>query len=176
MQNQTDNKTSDLFPEDLIISRLMCESIKAKSTKEGVFFQFRLQGMTNAMRESDLRPNDYLIGAAEYLVELCENSERRAKQLIEWQREKHTDEQLIELMTGARKPVVKNGTIGMTFETIIQFEYRGVIVEKESLVKLIALWVLTMCKGDIDEAYFAVNEAYLRIVNRDNVVQFERAA
>lgn len=176
MRDQADTKTSDLFPEDLIISRLMCESIKAKPTKEGIFFQLRLQGMTNATRESDLRPNDYLIGAAEYLVELCANSERKAKDLIYQQREKHTDEQLVELMTGARKPVVKNGIISMTFETIITFEYRGVIVEKESLVKLIALWVLTMCKGDMLEASIAVNEAYLRIINRDNVVQFERAA
>ena len=176
MKAHDDQKTADLFPEELIITRLMCESIKAKTAKEGVFFQLRLQGMTNAMRESDLRPNDYLIGAAECLVDLCANSERKAKELIYQQREKHTDEQLVELMTGARKPVVKNGIISMTFETIIEFEYRGVIVEKESLLKLIALWVLTMCKGDIDDAYFVVNEAYLRIINRDNVVQFERAA
>ena len=54
MKDHENNKTADLFPEDLIISRLMCESIKTKSTKEGVFFQMRLQGMTNAMRESDL--------------------------------------------------------------------------------------------------------------------------
>lgn len=176
MKDHEDQKNTDLFPEDLTIARLMCESIKAKPTKEGVFFQLRLQGMTNAMRESDLRPNDYLIGAAECLVDLCANSERKAKDLIYQQREKHTDEQLVELMTGARKPVVKNGIISMTFETIITFEYRGVIVEKESLVKLIALWVLTMSKGDVDDAYFAVNEAYLRVVNRDNVVQFDRAA
>lgn len=176
MKDLKDQKTADLFPEELIITRLMCESIKAKSAKEGVFFQLRFEGMTNAMRESDLCPKDYLIGAAECLVDLCANSERKAKDLIYQQREKHTDEQLVELMTGARKPVVKNGIISMTFETIIEFDYRGVIVEEESLVKLIALWVLTMCKGDIDKAYFAVNDAYLRIVNRDNVVRFDRAA
>ena len=176
MKDHDDQKTADLFPEELIITRLMCESIKAKATKDGVFFQLRLQGVTNATRETDLRPNDYLIGAAECLVELCANSERKAKEFIYQQREKHTDEQLVELMTGARKPVVKNGIISMTFETIITFEYRGVIVGRDSLVELIALWVLTMCKGDIDETYSAVNEAYLRIINRDNVVQFERAA
>jgi len=178
MKDKNDLKTQELFPVELQITRLICNSIRAKVKKEETRFEFGLQGGTNARFATDLKPDDYLVGAAEYLVELCANSERLAKQKIDEVYEKYNPEELVDMMAGVGKPAVSGGTISMTFSTAIPFFYNGVIVEKDTLIKLIAAWVLTLAQADIDNAYYAINSGYLRIVNRDNVnvVQFGKVA
>lgn len=165
MKDQTDTKTSDLFPEELIITKLSCSSLRLKETKDGQRVEMKLSGMTTARFETDLSNDDYLTAAAEFLVRLSSHDEKLAKSYIDTTEAKYSLEELCEFRAGANRPVVKNGCISLTFSTALDFYLDCVIVEKATLIKLIAKWVIMLAKGDSLTCYRAINQGYLRLTN-----------
>lgn len=176
MKDRQDSKTSELFPVDLIITQLRCTSQKLKRGKDETRIELKLEGYTTARFETDLSNNDYLIAAAELLVKLCCDDAIDAKSWIDTVEAKYSIEELCEFRTGAKRPVVSGGNISMSYSTAIDFDIDCLIVEKPTMIKLIARWVLMLARGDSFEAYRAINDGYLRITNRDNVIEFSRAA
>lgn len=167
MKDQKDIKTIDLFPEELIITKLRCTSIAMKTGKEETRVNMKLEGYTNARFETDLSNDDYLHAAAELLVKLCCEDAYRAKSYIGMIEEKYSIEDLCVFRAGAKRPCVSGGNISMTYSTAVPFDIDCMIVEKPTLIKLIAQWVMMLAKGDYNKASCAINTGYLRLVNSD---------
>ena len=179
MKDHRDIKTTELFPEELIVTKLRCTSVALKQTKDETRVNFRIEGYTNARFETDLSNDDYLNAAAELLVTLCCNDADMAKQALRMVDEKYSIETLCEFRAGAKRPTVSGGNISITYSTAMPFEMDSVIVEKQTMVKLIAQWGLMLAKGDIGQATQAINTAHLRMANADDdgaVVKIVRAA
>jgi hypothetical protein len=157
----------ELFPNDLIVTKLVCTSTALKRKKEETRVSMRFEGYTNARFETDLSNDDYLNAVGELLVRLCCEDSTLARQYLGAVDAKYTPEQLCEANTGAKRPVVSGGNIGMTFSTAIDFDIDCIIVEKPTLIKLVAMWLLMLAKGDSHIALCAINTGYLRLVNKD---------
>ena len=173
MKDESDNNTIDLFPCDLIITKLVCTSIALKRGKEETRVNMRFEGYTNARFETDLSNDDYLNAAGELLVRLCCEDSTLARKYLGMIEEKYTIEQLCDANAGVKKPVVSGGNIGMTFSTAIDFDIECIIVEKPTLIKLVAMWLLMLAKGDSHAASCAINTGYLRLVNSDDDAIFQ---
>jgi len=172
MKDNQDDRTVDLFPEDIIITKLRCVSVSLKESKDEVRVSMSLKGYTNARFETDLNNYDYLNAAAEFLVKQCCGYISLARENLAMIDEKYTAEDLCNFRAGAKKPVISGGNISMTYSTQAGFELDDIIVEKATMVKLIAQWVMMLAKGDIDIANGALNTGYLRIVNSGDDVVF----
>ncbi len=170
MKDPNDNKTPDLFPCDMIVTRLVCTSTALQRKKEETRVAMRFEGYTNARFETDLSNDDYLSAAGELLVRLCCEDSELARQYLETVEDKYTVEQLCDANAGAKKPVVSGGNISMTFSTAIDFDIECIIVEKPTLIKLVVMWLLMLAKGDTTAASYAINTGYLRIVNKDETI------
>ena len=168
MKDQNDNNTIDLFPEELIITKLRCTSIALKTGKEETRVTIKLEGYTNARFETDLSNDDYLHAAAELLVKLCCEDADLAKRYINMVDEKYTIEDLCAFRAGAKRPCVSGGNISMSYSTAVPFEIDCMIIEKPTLIKLIAQWVLMLAKGDYTKAEHAINTGFLRLANIDD--------
>jgi hypothetical protein len=170
MKDKNDTKTPDLFPSELIVTRLFCTSTALKRGKEETRVNMRFEGYTNARFETDLCNDDYLNAAGELLVRLCCEDSTMARKYLSMIEEKYTIEQLCDANAGAKKPVVSGGNIGMMFSTAVDFDIECIIVEKPTLIKLVAMWLLMLAKGDSYAASCAINTGYLRLVNSDDAI------
>jgi len=171
MKDQSDNNTIDLFPEELVITKLRCTSTSLKTTKDETRVNMKLEGYTNARFETDLSNDDYLNAAAELLVKLCCDDSTLARSYIAMIEEKYTIDELCEFRSGAKRPCVSGGNISMSYSTAVPFDMDCLIVEKATLIKLIAQWVLMLAKGDYHTASCAINTGYLGLVNADQKVR-----
>jgi hypothetical protein len=167
MKDQADNKTADLFPVELSVEKLVCTSTALSRKKEETRVSMRFEGYTNARFETDLSNDDYLNAAGELLVRLCCEDSELAKDYLAMITEKYTAEQLCEARAGAKKPVISGQNIRMVFSTAIDFDIDCIIVEKPTLIKLVAMWLLMLAKGNSRIALCAINSGYLRLVNKD---------
>ncbi len=167
MKDKNDTKTPDLFPSKLVVQQLVCTSTALKRGKEETRVNMRFEGYTNARFETDLSNDDYLNAAGELLTRLCCDDSTLARKYLGMIEEKYTIEQLCDANAGANKPVVSGGNIGMMFSTAVDFDIECIIVEKPTLIKLVAMWLLMLAKGDYDDASYAINTGYLRLVNAD---------
>jgi len=170
MKTQSDNNTIDLFPEELLITKLRCTSIALKRGKEETRVNMRFDGYTNARFETDLCNDDYLNAAGELLVRLCCDDSNMAKEYLYTVIAKYTTEQLCDAKAGAKKPVISGQNIGINFSTAIDFDLECIIVEKPTLIKLVVMWLLMLAKGDSQAAFCAINTGYLRLVNSDDAI------
>lgn len=173
MKDQKDNNTLKLFPCDLIITGLKNTDMKLKRKKEETRLVMKFEGYTNARFETDLCNDDYLNSAAELLVRLCCEDSTLARKYIAMIEEKYTIDDLCEFRSGANRPVVSGGCISMNYSTQVPFDMDCLIVEKATLIKLIAQWLLMLAKGDSHAASCAINTGYLRLVNSDDSEIFQ---
>lgn len=167
MKDQSDNNTIDLFPIELQVSKLVNTDMKLKRKKEENRLVMKFEGYTNARFETDLSNDDYLNAAGELLVRLCCEDSTLARDYLAMVQEKYTIEDLCNFRSGAHRPIISGDCISMIYSTQVPFDMDCLIVEKPTLIKLIAQWVLMLAKGDYQTASCAINTGYLRLVNSD---------
>lgn len=164
----------DYSPTEHKVGCLACVGNELKPTKDGQRIEIKITGMTTARFITDLCNDDYLIGVAELLIDLCSNDDQKAKSWIDTIEAECEIKDLVDAMTGANNIKVKGGFISMKYSTLMDLAIDGVIVDKYKLIRPIAKWLVMLAKGNYSKCYSAISDGYLRIVNRDNIISFEK--